>query len=109
MKVLALPMAVTAMLLILAQNTQSVYLQYEGFQVNLDSVKKLDKLLEQLRGFHHQMGDQRDPSILCSDPALPSDLQPVCENSQAVNIFRALRYINQEECELCINMACTGY
>nr|Q28358.1 RecName: Full=Guanylate cyclase activator 2B; Contains: RecName: Full=Uroguanylin; Short=UGN; Flags: Precursor [Didelphis virginiana]AAB00553.1 preprouroguanylin [Didelphis virginiana] len=108
MKVLALPVAVAAMLLVLAQNTQSVYIQYEGFQVKLDSVKKLDELLEQPRSFRHRMGTQRDPSVLCSDPALPSDLQPVCENSQAANIFRALRSISQEDCELCINVACTG-
>ncbi|XP_044522041.1 guanylate cyclase activator 2B [Gracilinanus agilis] len=105
MKVLALPVAVAAMLLILAQNTQSVYIQYEGFQVKLDSVKKLDKLLEQPKDFWRT---QRDPSILCSNPALPSDLQPICKNSKAANIFRALRNISQEDCELCINVACTG-
>ncbi|XP_001367002.1 guanylate cyclase activator 2B [Monodelphis domestica] len=108
MKVLALSVAVAAMLLILAQNTQAVDIEYEGFQVKLESVKKLDKLLEQPRGSRHQISAQREPSILCGNPALPSDLQPICENSQAANIFRALREIAQDDCEICINVACTG-
>ncbi|KAM9038621.1 guanylate cyclase activator 2B [Sarcophilus harrisii] len=108
MKVPAFPVAVAAMLLILAQSTQSVFIKYGDHQVRLESVKKLDELLEQSQDLSIQIKAQGDLSILCNNPALPSDLQPVCENHQAANIFRALRDIAQDDCEICVNVACTG-
>ncbi|XP_043846981.1 guanylate cyclase activator 2B [Dromiciops gliroides] len=108
MKVLVLSVTVAAMLLMLAQNTQSVLIKYEGFQVKLESVKKLDELLEHPTGFSPKTGAQKDPAIVCSNPALPSDLQPVCKTHQAADIFKALSTIAQDDCEICINVACTG-
>ncbi|XP_036602729.1 guanylate cyclase activator 2B [Trichosurus vulpecula] len=107
MKLLALPVAVAAMVLMLAQNTQSVLIKYEGLQVKLESVKKLDELLEQPGDPSPQMR-MEDPLSLCSNPQLPSDLQPVCKTPNAADTFKALRSIAQDDCELCVNVACTG-
>ncbi|XP_037673392.1 guanylate cyclase activator 2B [Choloepus didactylus] len=91
---------VAMVLLVLLQGTQSIYIQYRGFQVQLESVKKLSGL-----------GTQRMQSLLpalCHHPALPLDLQPVCASQNATSIFRALRDIASDDCELCVNIACTG-
>ncbi|XP_068923969.1 guanylate cyclase activator 2B [Petaurus breviceps papuanus] len=105
MKVLALPVAVAAMFLLLMQNTQSVLIQYEDLQVQLESVKKLDELMEQSSDLSPRM---KNPFSLCSNPQLPEDLQPVCNTSKAAHIFQDLRNIAQEDCEICVNVACTG-
>ncbi|XP_027720593.1 guanylate cyclase activator 2B [Vombatus ursinus] len=107
MKVLALPVAAAAMLLILAQNTQSVLIEYEGLRVNLESVKKLDGILEKSNDLSPHVRKE-DSLSLCSSPQLPEDLQPVCKTPHAADTFRALRSIAEDDCEICVNVACTG-
>uniref|UniRef100_A0A4X2JU59 Guanylate cyclase activator 2B n=1 Tax=Vombatus ursinus TaxID=29139 RepID=A0A4X2JU59_VOMUR len=82
--------------------------EYEGFQVRLESVKRLGEFLEQTGGFSPQMGAQKNSSILCSDLVLPSNLQPSCENYQTARIFRDPCTITQEDCKICVNVTCTG-
>ncbi|XP_051027818.1 guanylate cyclase activator 2B [Acomys russatus] len=94
-------------LLVLLQSAQCVYIQYHGFQVQLESVKKLVELEEQ------QMSNPQSPSgsllpAVCHNSALPLDLQPVCASQDATSIFKDLKTIATDECELCINVACTG-
>ncbi|XP_074047418.1 guanylate cyclase activator 2B [Macrotis lagotis] len=103
MKVLTLSLVVAAMLLMLAQNTQSVFIQFGSLKVTLESVKSLEEL-----GFSPQERSQHGASVVCNNPNLPSDLKPVCQNDRATLIFKALRNIAQDDCELCINVACTG-
>ncbi|XP_006886584.1 PREDICTED: guanylate cyclase activator 2B [Elephantulus edwardii] len=95
------------LLLLLLQGTQSVYIKYQGFQVQLESVKKLSDLEgQQVPSLRLQA--QSLPSSVCQNPALPSDLQPVCASKEAASIFRALQTIANDDCELCVNVACTG-
>uniref|UniRef100_A0A8C9JYN0 Guanylate cyclase activator 2B n=1 Tax=Panthera tigris altaica TaxID=74533 RepID=A0A8C9JYN0_PANTA len=90
-------------LLVLLQGTQSVYIQYQGFQVQLESVKKLSNLEQQwLANPPLQV-----PSV-CHHPALPQDLQPICASREAASVFQALRTMANDDCELCVNVACTG-
>ncbi|KAM6218530.1 guanylate cyclase activator 2B [Rhynchocyon petersi] len=98
---------VLVVLLLLLQGTQSVYIQYEGFRVQLESVKKLNEL-EAQQVFSPRLQAQSLQSSVCQDPALPLDLQPVCTSKEAANIFKALTAIASDDCELCVNVACTG-
>ncbi|CAH6790797.1 Guca2b [Phodopus roborovskii] len=99
--------AVTVLLLLLLQGVQSVYIKYGGFQVHLESVKKLSELEKQQMSNPQLKTSSLQPAV-CHDPALPLDLQPVCASQEAVSIFKALRTIATDECELCMNVACTG-
>ncbi|XP_072465851.1 guanylate cyclase activator 2B [Notamacropus eugenii] len=106
MKVPALPVVVASMLLMLAQNTQSVIIKYDGLQVKLESVKKLDELLEQSGD---SSSENNDHLLLCSNVhLLPRELGPVCERPDAADTFKALRTIAYDDCEICVNVACTG-
>ncbi|XP_020838652.1 guanylate cyclase activator 2B [Phascolarctos cinereus] len=107
MKVLALPVAAAAMLLMLAQNTQSVFIEYEGLRVKLESVKKLDGILGKSSDLSPPMS-MEDSLSMCSNLQLPADLQPVCKTPHAANTFEALRNIARDDCEICVNVACTG-
>ncbi|XP_004443184.1 guanylate cyclase activator 2B [Diceros bicornis minor] len=98
---------VAVVLLVLLQGTQSVYIQYQGFQVQLESVKKLSDLDGQ-RVPSPRLRAQSPLPSLCLHPALPRDLQPVCTSEEAASIFEALRTIANDDCELCVNVACTG-
>ncbi|XP_058536462.1 guanylate cyclase activator 2B [Ochotona princeps] len=78
-------------------------LQYKGFKVQLESVKKLINLEDD-----QVTTDKNFPPPICRHPALPLDLQPVCTSQEAVSIFSSLRSIAMDNCELCVNVACTG-
>ncbi|XP_076993215.1 guanylate cyclase activator 2B [Tamandua tetradactyla] len=91
---------VAVVLLVLLQGAQPVYIQYQGFQVQLESVKKLSDLEKHLT--------QSPLPSLCQNSALPQDLQPVCTSKDADSIFRDLLNIASDDCELCVNIACTG-
>ncbi|XP_040829978.1 guanylate cyclase activator 2B [Ochotona curzoniae] len=94
---------VALLLLLLPLNTQSVYIHYKGFKVQLESVKKLINLEDD-----QVTNDRNFPPPVCRHPALPLDLQPVCTSQEAVSIFSSLRSIATDNCELCVNVACTG-
>ncbi|ELV12372.1 guanylate cyclase activator 2B [Tupaia chinensis] len=94
------------LLLLLLQGTQSVYIQYQGYQVKLESVKKLSDL-EGRSGSPRLQAKSLQP-LPCYHPALPLDLQPICASREAASIFRSLRAIAGDDCELCVNVACTG-
>ncbi|OBS78817.1 hypothetical protein A6R68_18807 [Neotoma lepida] len=94
-------------LLLLLQSAQSVLIKYDGFQVQLESVKKLNELEEQQASNPQPKTNSLLPAV-CYDPALPLDLQPICASQRAASIFKALRTIATDECELCANVACTG-
>ncbi|XP_055467275.1 guanylate cyclase activator 2B [Psammomys obesus] len=94
-------------LLLLLQGAQCVYIKYHGFQVRLESVKELTELEKQQMSNLLTPTDSHLPGV-CHNPALPPDLQPVCASQEAASIFKALKTIAMDECELCINIACTG-
>ncbi|KAL0604640.1 Guanylate cyclase activator 2B [Plecturocebus cupreus] len=96
-----------AMVLLLLQSTQSVYIKYQGFQVQLESMKKLNDLEAQWAA-SPRLRAQSLLLTVCHHPALPLDLQPVCTSREASSIFEALRTIANDDCELCVNVACTG-
>ena len=98
---------VAVVLLVLLQSTQSVYIQYQGFRVQLDSVKKLSDL-EKQRTFSPHLQAQNVLPTPCYHQTLPSDLQPICSSREATTIFQALKTIANDDCELCVNVACTG-
>ncbi|KAM9687882.1 guanylate cyclase activator 2B [Trichechus inunguis] len=100
-------MGVAVVLLVLLQGTQSVYIQYQGFQVQLESVKKLSDL-EKQQMLSPQLGAQSLLPSVCQHTDLPLDLQPICTSKEAASIFRDLRIIAGDDCELCVNVACTG-
>ncbi|KAM6173200.1 guanylate cyclase activator 2B [Erethizon dorsatum] len=95
------------LLLLLLQGTQSVYIKYQGYQVQLESVKKL-KVLEGQWVPSPRLQAQSPQPPVCHHPALPLDLQPICASQDAASILRALRTMDNDECELCVNIACTG-
>ncbi|XP_053432793.1 guanylate cyclase activator 2B isoform X2 [Nycticebus coucang] len=94
-------------LLGLLQSTQSVYIQYQGFQVQLKSVKKLSDLERQWAPSPRLQAQSLLPAV-CQHPALPLDLQTVCTSQEATSIFKTLKTIAKDNCELCENIACTG-
>ncbi|XP_036113461.1 guanylate cyclase activator 2B [Molossus molossus] len=98
---------VAVVFLVLLQSTQSVYIQYQGFQVQLDSVKKLSDLEGQWE-FSPRLQAQSPRPGPCYHLALPRDLQPICTSRAASSIFEALKTIANDNCELCVNVACTG-
>uniref|UniRef100_G3T057 Guanylate cyclase activator 2B n=1 Tax=Loxodonta africana TaxID=9785 RepID=G3T057_LOXAF len=83
--------------------------EYQGFQVQLESVKKLSDLEGQQMLSPH-LGTQSLLPSVCQHPDLPLDLQPICTSKEAASIFRALtgNYQALDDCELCVNVACTG-
>ncbi|XP_068394008.1 guanylate cyclase activator 2B isoform X1 [Eschrichtius robustus] len=81
--------------------------QYQGFQVQLESVKKVNELEGQWVPSPGLQTQSPQPSV-CHHPALPLDLQPICASGEADSIFQALRNIAADDCELCVNVACTG-
>ncbi|KAM4872921.1 guanylate cyclase activator 2B isoform 2-T2 [Thomomys bottae] len=78
---------VAVVLLLVLQSTQSVHIKYQGFQVQLESVKKLSDL--EVASLHLQT--QRPLPSVCYHPGLPSDLLPICASQEADSIFKALR------------------
>ncbi|KAK2500168.1 hypothetical protein MC885_003495 [Smutsia gigantea] len=98
---------VAMVLLVLLQDTQSVYIQYQGFQVQLESVQKLSNLEGQQVTSPDLQAQSLLPSV-CHQSDLPLDLRPVCTSKEAASIFQALRIIAKDDCELCVNVACTG-
>ncbi|XP_011857110.1 PREDICTED: guanylate cyclase activator 2B [Mandrillus leucophaeus] len=98
---------VAVVLLLLLQSTQSVYIQYQGFRVQLESMKKLSELEAQWAPSPRLQTQSLLP-VVCHHPALPQDLQPVCASQEASSIFKTLRTIASDDCELCVNVACTG-
>uniref|UniRef100_E1BIM1 Guanylate cyclase activator 2B n=5 Tax=Bovinae TaxID=27592 RepID=E1BIM1_BOVIN len=99
--------AVALVFLMLLQGTQSVYIQYQGFQVQLESVKQLNDLVGQWVPSPGLQDQSPQPSV-CHHPALPLDLRPICASKDVASIFQALRTIANDDCELCVNVACTG-
>lgn len=81
--------------------------QYQGFRVQLKSVKKLSDLEGQWAPSPRLQAQSPQPSV-CHHSALPPDLQPICQSEEAASIFQALRTIAGDDCELCVNVACTG-
>ncbi|XP_032270683.1 guanylate cyclase activator 2B [Phoca vitulina] len=97
----------SVVLLLLLQDTHSVYIRHQGFQVQLESVKKLSDLEGQWGPSPRLQTQSLMPSV-CHHPALPPDLQPVCTSKKAASVFQALKNISEDDCELCVNVACTG-
>uniref|UniRef100_A0A8C6Q8K5 Guanylate cyclase activator 2B n=2 Tax=Nannospalax galili TaxID=1026970 RepID=A0A8C6Q8K5_NANGA len=98
----------TVVLLLFLQSTQCIFIKYHGFQVQLESVKRLSELEGQQVSSPLLQAKSLLPTV-CHNPALPLDLQPVCASQEAASIFKALKTIaNTDECELCANIACTG-
>nr|XP_008263691.1 guanylate cyclase activator 2B [Oryctolagus cuniculus] len=95
---------VAVVLLVLLHSTQSVYIQYQGFKVQLESVKKLSDL----EGYQMTHSSKSPQPAVCHHPALPLDLRPICALQEAASIFDTLRHIAVDDCELCVNVACTG-
>ncbi|XP_037005734.2 guanylate cyclase activator 2B [Artibeus jamaicensis] len=98
---------VAVILLVVLQSTQSVYIQYQGFQVQLESVKNMSDLETQWV-FSPRLRARSALPTACYHPALPADLQPICTSKEASSIFQALKNIANDDCELCVNVACTG-
>ncbi|XP_045715644.1 guanylate cyclase activator 2B [Phyllostomus hastatus] len=98
---------VAVVLLVVLQSTQSVYIQYQGFQVHLESVKNMSDL-ERQWVFSPRLRAQSPLPIPCYHLALPPDLQPICTSKEAASVFQALKKIASDDCELCVNIACTG-
>ncbi|KAM5265337.1 guanylate cyclase activator 2B [Hipposideros larvatus] len=94
-------------LLVLFQSTESVYIQYRGFQVQLESVKNLSDL-ERQWAFSPRLQAWSTLPIPCYHLALPPDLKPICTSREAASIFKSLKTIAEDNCELCENIACTG-
>lgn len=67
----------------------SFLLQYQGFQVQLKSVKKLNDLVGQWVPSPSLQDQSPQPSV-CHHPALPLDLRPICASKDAASIFQAL-------------------
>ncbi|KAI4580240.1 hypothetical protein MJT46_001608 [Ovis ammon polii x Ovis aries] len=82
-------------------------IDYQGFQVQLKSVKQLNDLADQWVPSPGLQDQSPQPSV-CHHPALPLDLRPICASKDAASIFQALRTIADDDCELCVNVACTG-
>uniref|UniRef100_A0A8C5K7P5 Guanylate cyclase activator 2B n=2 Tax=Jaculus jaculus TaxID=51337 RepID=A0A8C5K7P5_JACJA len=98
----------TAMVLLLVlQSSQCVDIKYQGFQVKLESVKELSALEEQQVSSLHLQDKNLQPPV-CHHPALPQDLQPICASENAASLLKGLRTIATDDCELCVNVACTG-
>ncbi|KFO37734.1 guanylate cyclase activator 2B [Fukomys damarensis] len=95
------------LLLLLPQGTRSVYVKHQGFQIQLESVKKLKDLEGQWVPSPRLQAQSPLPPV-CHHPALPLDLQPICASQDAASIMQDLRFMDNEECELCVNIACTG-
>ncbi|KAB0359735.1 hypothetical protein FD754_003891 [Muntiacus muntjak] len=95
--------AVALVFLVLLQGTQSVYIQYQGFQVQLKSVKKLNDLVGQWVP-SPGLQDQSPQSSVCHHPALPLDLRPICASKDAASIFQALKVVPCDNC-LCLMAA----
>uniref|UniRef100_H0WY10 Guanylate cyclase activator 2B n=2 Tax=Otolemur garnettii TaxID=30611 RepID=H0WY10_OTOGA len=93
--------------LVLLQSTQSVYIQYQGFRVKLESVKNLSDLERQWASGPRLPPESLLPAV-CQHPALPPDLQTVCTSQEAASIFKTLKTIAKDDCEICVNVACTG-
>ncbi|XP_004678921.1 PREDICTED: guanylate cyclase activator 2B [Condylura cristata] len=99
---------VAVVILVLLPSTQAVSIQYQGFQVQLESVKKLSNLEKWVPS--PRLRAQTVLHSVCHHPALPQDLRPICGSQEADSIFQALRIIasDNDDCELCVNVACTG-
>uniref|UniRef100_A0A8C0JRT6 Guanylate cyclase activator 2B n=1 Tax=Canis lupus dingo TaxID=286419 RepID=A0A8C0JRT6_CANLU len=85
----------------------SVGCAHQGFQVQLESVKRLSDL----QGTWVPSPRLQTQNLVppeCHHPALPTDLQPICTTREAASIFQALKAIASDDCELCVNVACTG-
>nr|XP_025839511.1 guanylate cyclase activator 2B [Vulpes vulpes] len=81
--------------------------KHQGFQVQLESVKRLSDL----QGTWVPSPRLQTQNLVppeCHHPALPTDLQPICTTREAASIFKALKAIASDDCELCVNVACTG-
>lgn len=63
--------------------------QYQGFRVQLKSVKKLSDLEGQWAPSPRLQAQSPQPSV-CHHSALPPDLQPICQSEEAASIFQAL-------------------
>ncbi|KAM4652667.1 guanylin-like isoform 2-T2 [Discoglossus pictus] len=102
MKSILLP---TLLLILLwGPGSQAIKIQVGKFTYQLDSVLKLKKLIED---------DGKDPTAdtdyLCGDPKLPEEFLPVCDETDASDIFVKLKAASSvDECEICANPACPG-
>lgn len=84
---------VLARVLIPSHLLSPLALQHQGFQVQLESVKKLRDLEEQRGPNPSRVSRLQTQSLVpsvCHDPALPPDLQPVCASKEAASVFQAL-------------------
>lgn len=63
--------------------------QYQGFQVQLESVKKL-KDLEGQGVLSPRLQPQNPLPTVCHHPGLPLDLQPVCASQDPASLLQAL-------------------
>ncbi|XP_022351855.1 guanylate cyclase activator 2B [Enhydra lutris kenyoni] len=102
---------VAVVFLLLPQDTHSVSIQHQGFQVQLESVKKLRDLEEQRGPNPSRVSRLQAQSLVpsvCHHLALPQDLEPVCASKKAASVLQALKSIANDDCELCVNVACTG-
>ncbi|DBA13465.1 TPA: hypothetical protein GDO54_018531, partial [Pyxicephalus adspersus] len=79
--------------------------QVGKFSFLFESVLKLKNFLED-NGQDLSVSASR----ACSDPKLPEEFHPVCEEEDAPDIFMKLieAASNIDECEICANPACPG-
>nr|XP_048290533.1 guanylin [Myodes glareolus] len=100
----------------LAVLVEGVTVQDGDLSFPLESVKQLKDLKEEPkpRLVSHKRLAARAPQpvtpSLCSHPAFPEALKPLCTKPNAEEILRRLRAIAQDPntCEICAYAACTG-
>ncbi|XP_048471190.1 guanylin family protein [Rhincodon typus] len=75
----------------------------------LEDVKQLWRLMEKEK-LGETADDNRLVSTLCDDLTLPKVFQPVCNSSDALQIFDTLGKLatKADICEICAYAACTG-
>ncbi|XP_036390367.1 guanylate cyclase activator 2B-like [Megalops cyprinoides] len=105
--------ALTAALLLLAACllSEAVQVKEGDFTFSLESVMKLGDLMDRNTPEKQspRLADTSSTAV-CGNPALPQEFVPVCQSKGAVLSFSRLAYIalHHDECEICMNAACTG-
>ncbi|KAJ7306485.1 hypothetical protein JRQ81_009840 [Phrynocephalus forsythii] len=104
------PVMVT--LLMVVQTCQSDVLVKDGdLTFPLQSVKKLKALLGADAGsIASRQRSQLPLTLVCRNPELPKEFQPICKRTDAPLIFKRINLAVRDVdlCEICANAACTG-
>ncbi|KAF7645129.1 hypothetical protein LDENG_00209560 [Lucifuga dentata] len=107
MKFMISTIALTVLALSLA--SEAVQVQEGGLSFSLEAVKKLQELTENISetGRLNPRFQAKTPS-LCTDPALPQEFLPLCEQRGASASLARLALVPRDVCEICAFAACTG-